>query len=123
MTLKEEDLLLAEMVEKLANNGYEFEGNADAFDPDKFLEAVDAIALTDDTLAEGVGTWLKESALAIRGVDEAGQYGALPKGSHGGTGAEMRKWVKKATTKKLRRMAKRDPENAPTKRPIKGYAD
>lgn len=126
---EQSDALLAEMVQKLVENDYEFEGDADAFDPAKFVAAVASIATEDDTLAEGVGAWLTEAvgkvkALTEAAVEEGGGALALPpKGKHHMNSAGLRKFVKSATSRKMRRMAKKDPENAPTKRPIGGYAD
>ena len=33
------------------------------------------------------------------------------------------KWYKRQTNKLMRRLAKKDPENAPVKRPIRGWSD
>jgi uncharacterized protein YggL (DUF469 family) len=117
-SVEDADELMATMIEVVTNNGYEFEGTSESFDPDKFLEAAMEIAETDEDLAEGVSAWLKKSTEAIRNVAEGSQTGKLPaRGS-----AANRKFVKKATSKKARAAAKKDPENVPSKR-TSGWAD
>lgn len=112
------DELLATMIEVVTNNGYAFEGSEEHFDPERFLDAAAEIAETDEDLGEGISAWLKKSVEAVRSVAEGSQTGKLPaRGS-----AANRKFVKKATSKKARAAAKKDPENAPSKR-TSGWAD
>lgn len=117
-SVEDADELMATMVEVVTSNGYEFEGTSESFDPDKFLEAAVEIAETDEDLGEDISNWLLRSTEAIRGVAEGSQTGKLPaRGS-----AANRKFVKKSTAKKARAAAKKDPENAPSRR-TSGWAD
>jgi len=117
-SIEDADELLATMIEVVTNNGYEFEGASEALDPNKFLDAAVKIAETDEDLGEDISAWLKKSAEAIRSMGEGSQTGKLPaRGS-----AANRKFVKKATSKKARAAAKKDPENAPSRR-TSGWAD
>lgn len=121
------DELLATMVEVLTNNGYEFEGSEEAFDPESFVEAAGEIAETDEDLAEDLRAWLKNASESVKTewcTDEASQIGQLPKSRHSAyAGPGRRKDVKRTTRKLMRRLAKQDPEKAPTKLPMRGYAD
>jgi len=47
----------------------------------------------------------------------------LPKGRGSRNAPKVTKFIKRGTSKLMRRITKQDPENAPTKRPTRGYAD
>lgn len=60
----------------------------------------------------------------VRRLAEAASTEKLPKGKwRANVGAKGRAFVKTQTARKLRRMARANPENAPKKTPYQGYAD
>jgi len=60
------DTLVATMVEMLTSNGYEFEGDAEHFDSESFVEAAREIAETDEDLDGDVSAWLKNASAEVK---------------------------------------------------------
>lgn len=89
-----------------------------------FSELATGAAKGVQAVAQGVKNAVAPSKPAGEEEDEAGETGKLPKGKwRSNAGPGMRKFVKKSTSRKMRRMSKQDPEGAPTKAPVAGHAD
>lgn len=132
MLLTEEtDTLLAEMVEAVLAHGYEFEGSELAFDPDKFLEAVESLVDSDEDFDTDTAAWLKESVAHLKAQTEGfgGTSGMLPKTKYRDhVGPQGRKLVKRSATRRERRAWRtkgtQNPEEFQTPpRKTSGYAD